>query len=225
MKNRVERENRSLPGILINGYFHKDKNFGMRMRINSYEQSISGDEIRALPLSSFNGEIIVVDRPESVPRAVEMLKGADLLGFDTETKPAFKKGVFNKVALLQLATENTAFIFRLNKIGLPASLAALMTNRKILKVGAAIRDDIKSLRKLHNFMPGGFVELQDMVKDYNISDSGLRKMAGIVLGIQISKAQQVSNWERTVLTDAQLVYAATDAWVCHEIYRKLIAVH
>lgn len=196
----------------------------MKRIINSFTPSISRDEIKELPLSAFAGEIIVVDDPETVPQAVEMLEAYDILGFDTETKPAFKKGVINGVALLQLASQDRAFIFRLNKTGFPAPLVSLLANRKIIKAGAAIRDDIKSLRKLNNFRPEGFVELQDMVKDYHISDSGLRKLAGIVLGIQISKSQQVSNWEREVLTDSQLIYAATDAWVCYEIYMKLIAV-
>lgn len=190
---------------------------------NSFAPSISGDEIKALPLSAFSGDIVVVDDPKAVPQALEMLEPYNVLGFDTETKPAFKKGVINGVALLQLASRDRAFIFRLNKTGFPTSLVSLLANRKIKKVGAAIRDDIKSLQKHNPFSPAGFIELQDMVKDYQISDSGLRKLAGIVLGIQISKSQQVSNWERKVLTDSQLIYAATDAWVCLEIYRKLVA--
>jgi ribonuclease D len=209
-----------IPGT---GLFHKGKNFGMKMKINSFEQAISREEIKALPLSSFEGEIIVIDHPDSVPEAVAMLKRYDVLGFDTETKPAFKKGVINEVALLQLSTSKKAFIFRLNLTGLPSSLAALLANKDIIKVGAAIRDDIKSLQKLQRFIPAGFVELQDMVKQYDITDCGLRKLAGIVLGIQISKSQQVSNWEKEELSPAQLVYAATDAWVCHEIYRQLVA--
>lgn len=198
----------------------------MRTRIKSdtFSPSVSGDEIKTLPLSSFGGEIIVVDDPEAVPEAVDMLKSYDVLGFDTETKPAFRKGIINGVALLQLSSSERAFVFRLNMTGLPAPLVSLLSDSKVIKVGAAIRDDIKSLKKLTPFKPAGFVELQDLVKEYNISDSGLRKIAAIVLGIQISKSQQVSNWERKVLTDAQLIYAATDAWVCHEVYRKLVGL-
>ncbi len=194
------------------------------MRINNFASAISSEELKALPLSSFTGEIIVVDDPETVPEAVEMLKGIDVLGFDTETKPAFKKGVVNGVALLQLATKDRALIFRLNKTGLPAPLVSLLSDDNVKKVGAAIRDDIKSLQKLSRLKPSGFVELQDMVKEYNITDSGLRKLAGIILGLQISKSQQVSNWGRELLTEAQLIYAATDAWVCYEIYQKLITL-
>lgn len=191
------------------------------MTTSNSQLTITNDEIRELPLTSFTGEIIVVDHPDAVHRAVDMLKGTEVLGFDTETKPAFKKGVVNGVALLQLATKERAFIFRINSTGIPEPLLSILASRKIVKAGAAIRDDIISLQKVCRFRPAGFVELQDMVKDYNIADTGLRKMAAIVLGIQISKAQQVSNWEREKLTDAQLIYAATDAWACHEIYRKL----
>ena len=194
------------------------------MRTNNIGISISKDEIKALPLTSFPGEIIVVDHPGSVTEAVKLLKGNNVLGFDTETKPAFKKGVVNGVAIMQLATRDRVFIFRLNKTGLTPPLAALLSDARILKVGAAIRDDLRSLRKLNGFCPAGFIELQDLVKEYNIVDCGLRKLAGIILGIQISKAQQVSNWEKEILTNAQLNYAATDAWVCHEIYLKLAGV-
>ncbi len=195
----------------------------MRKRINSFEQAITNEELRTLPPSSFPGEIIVIEDVQYVPGVVKMLRGFDLLGFDTETKPAFKKGVINEVALLQLSTEDQAFIFRLNKTGLPPSLASLLADPKIVKAGAAIRDDIRSLQRLARFTPSGFVELQEMVKEHHIHDLGLRKMAGIIMGIQISKSQQVSNWERKVLTEAQLIYAATDAWVCYEIYCRLTA--
>ncbi len=193
------------------------------MKIDEFAPSISADEIKSMPLSSFSGEIIVVDDPEAVPEAVDMLRGFNVLGFDTETKPAFKKGVINGVALLQLSSKERAFVFRLNRTGLPAPLVSLLSDKHVVKAGAAIRDDIKSLQKMARFRPAGFIELQDMVKEYNITDSGLRKIAGIVLGIQISKSQQVSNWEKQVLTDAQLIYAATDAWVCYEVYTKLIS--
>jgi ribonuclease D len=194
----------------------------MRKRINSFEQLITNEKLKTLPLSAFPGEIIVVDNRKSVPGAVRALRNFSVLGFDTETKPAFKKGVINEVSLLQLATSDRAYIFRLNRTGLTPSLAALLASPDITKVGAAIRDDIRWLQRLARFSPSGFIELQDLVKEYHISESGVRKMAAIVLGIQISKSQQVSNWEREVLTDAQLIYAATDAWVCHEIYRNLI---
>jgi ribonuclease D len=203
------------------GSLRGDKRIGMRKKINSYEQVITGEEILALPLASFPGEIIVIEDPRHVPGVVKTLKGLDVVGFDTETRPAFKKGVIYEVALLQFATHEKAYIFRLNKTGLPPPLASFMANSTVIKAGAAIRDDIRSLQRLSRFNPAGFVELQEMVKEHDILETGLRKMAAIVLGIQISKSQQVSNWERKVLTDAQLIYAATDAWVCYEIYRRL----
>ena len=144
------------------------------------------------------------------------------MGFDTETKPSFKRGQVNPVALLQLATSERAFIFRITKIGVPNRLKNILSNEQITKVGVAIHDDIKALQKINPFTPQGFVELQEEVKDYGIQDFSLKKITGIVLGFRISKSQRLSNWESDDLTDAQLSYAATDAWVACEIFNSLI---
>jgi len=186
-----------------------------------YKESIDKDELMELPLIQFEGEISLVESKEDYLASIEYLSRQSLLGFDTETKPAFKKGVYNEVALLQLATEDRAFLFRLNKIGLGNSLKRILENPEIKKIGVAIRDDIKGLQKLNNFTPGGFVELQDRVKDYGIQDFSLKKISAIVLGQRISKSQRVTNWEAPDLTEAQQIYAATDAWVSHRIYQSL----
>jgi ribonuclease D len=144
------------------------------------------------------------------------------LGFDTESKPSFKKGNTNHVSLLQLATSSNAYLFRLNKTGLPETLIKVLSNPKILKVGIAIRDDIRHLMALHQFKPDGFLELQAFVKQFGIENSGLSKLTGIILNFRISKSQQLSNWENEVLTQAQQLYAATDAWAAYEIYETLI---
>jgi ribonuclease D len=123
---------------------------------------------------------------------------------------------------LQLSTENDAFLFRLNRIDLTPEIKNLLQDETITKVGAAIKDDLKGLKELSDFNPGGFVELQDYVKAFDIQPNGLKKIAAIVLGIRISKSQQVSNWENPSLTESQLLYAATDAWVCGAIYDKLL---
>lgn len=186
-----------------------------------YKESIDKEELMELPLIQFEGEISLVESKEDYLESIEYLSRQSLLGFDTETKPAFKKGVYNEVALLQLATEDRAFLFRLNKIGLGNSLKRILENPEIKKIGVAIRDDIKGLQKLNNFTPGGFVELQDRVKDYGIQDFSLKKISAIVLGQRISKSQRVTNWEAPDLTEAQQIYAATDAWVSHRIYQSL----
>lgn len=189
--------------------------------IKMYKETIDNDELAILPLIQFEGEIKLVESKEDYQASVDYLSRQNILGFDTETRPAFKKGVVYEVALLQLATKERAFLFRLNKIGLPNGLKGILENPDIKKIGVAIRDDIKGLQKLNKFTPGGFVELQDRVKDYGIQDFSLKKLSAIVLGYRISKAQRVTNWEAPELTEAQQIYAATDAWISHRIYESL----
>ena len=185
-------------------------------------KSISKEELNELPLESFNGEIVVVDYESDLKKILPFLKKQKILGFDTETRPTFKKGALNEVALLQLSTEKTAFIFRLNKMGLPAELVSILANPEIIKVGVAIGDDIKDLKKRSKFVAAGFVEIQEKVKDFEIENFGLKKLSGLLLGFRISKAQQTSNWEAEKLTEAQINYAATDAWVSLKIYNRLL---
>ena len=186
-----------------------------------YRESIDKEELAELPLVQFEGNIQLVESKEDYLASVEYLSKQKMLGFDTETKPAFKKGVINEVALLQLSTEDKAFLFRLNKIGLGNALKGILENPEIQKIGVAIRDDIKSLQKLNNFKPGGFVELQEHVKDFGIHDFSLKKISAIVLGCRISKSQRITNWEAPELTEAQQIYAATDAWISHRIFESL----
>lgn len=186
-------------------------------------ESITKEALSDLPLQAFDGEIVLVDNDTEIEEAISYLKKQEVLGFDTETKPSFKRGQVNQVALLQLSTCDKSFIFRINKIGLPNDLKAILADENVTKVGVAIRDDIKTLQKINRFVPGGFVELQDEVKNYGIQDFSLKKITGIVLGFRISKSQRLSNWEAEQLTEAQLSYAATDAWVSCEIFNSLIA--
>lgn len=186
-----------------------------------FQESITKEELDILPSKAFEGHITVVSRYEQLVEAVDYLKQHRLLGFDTETKPSFKRGQVNKVALLQLSTNERAFLFQLHKTGLPAELKSILSHSEILKVGVAIHDDVKALQRLSHFKPGGFVELQEKVKGYGIQDFSLKKIAGIVLGVRISKSQRLTNWESEVLSEGQQIYAATDAWVAHEIYQSL----
>jgi ribonuclease D len=186
-----------------------------------YKESINKDELDDLPLVQFEGEIVLVDGQADYFESINYLKQQPVLGFDTETKPAFKKGVVNEVALLQLATADRAFLFRLNKMGLPLEVRQILEAPSILKIGVAIRDDIKGLQRIRPFRPSGFLELQEHVKGFGIQDFSLKKLSAIVLGFRISKAQRITNWEAPELTEAQQVYAATDAWVAHQIYYSL----
>lgn len=186
-----------------------------------YQKQITRDEIQTMPLRQFEGRIEVINFRRDINKIIPYLTRQRLLGFDTETRPAFRKGQKNKVALLQLSTADIAFLIRINRVGLPKELLKILASPEIIKVGAAIRDDIKALRKRNEFKPAGFVELQKYVNQFGIESNAIKKMAAIVLGCRISKRQQLSNWENDELSEAQQRYAATDAWVCYEIYRQL----
>ena len=184
--------------------------------------TLSNEQLNRLPIKAFEGEIVVVDSLYKVDSAVRYLSQFREIGFDTETRPSFRKGKMNGVALLQLSTKEKAFLFRTCRIGLPQKVADFLSDKKIKKIGVAIRDDIKGLQKHCNFTPGGFVELQDFVKQFGIEAAGLKKLNGIVLGYRISKAQQLSNWESDSLSQKQKTYGATDAWSGLLIYNELL---
>lgn len=188
---------------------------------NDYPENITPEEILKYELSWFKGRIEVIDDMTSFRRVIPALKREKLLGFDTETRPSFKKGHRNKVSLIQLATKDLACLFRVSKIGIPDELAAILADPAILKAGVAVHDDIRYLKGINGFTPAGFVDLQQMVKEYGIQSAGLKKLTAIVLGFRISKSQQVSDWAAEELSEAQQIYAATDAWVCREIYHTL----
>lgn len=184
-------------------------------------KSITKEEIAELPIKAFEGKINVPLTDNEIYQAVDYLRQYPVLGFDTETRPNFRKGQHNKVALLQLSAGNQAFLFRLNKIKLPDVVKQLLADSSILKAGAAIHDDVKALVGLSRFEPAGFVDVQTMAKQVGIEHFGLKPLAAILMGIRISKAQQTSNWEIPYLTAAQKLYAATDAWVSLEIFQRL----
>jgi ribonuclease D len=189
-----------------------------------FQISINPDEIAALPLATFPGEIVIVDDAETLAQAVRYLKRQKVIGFDTETRPTFSPEQHSSgTAILQLSGSGKAFLFRLKKCGLPRALAAVLANPCIVKVGAATLDDIRGLQKITKFAAKNFVDLQNVVWEYGIRDKSVKKMAAIILGVKISKAQQLSNWEAEHLSEGQQKYAATDAWICREMYLKLLA--
>ncbi len=186
--------------------------------------SISNDDIKELPVAGFEGKIVIVTTPEQLEEACRVLSEESIIGFDTETRPSFKVGVSYNVSLIQLSTATTCYLIRLGSVKMERCLMHLLESRKTLKVGVDVQGDIRNLNKIRHFRAGGFVELQSEVEKYGIEDKSLRKMAAIILGVGVSKAQRLSNWEARELTAAQLRYAATDAWICLEMYRKLQAV-
>lgn len=188
-------------------------------------ESITPAELEKLDFASFQGKIIVIESVDAeFNRAIAYLRSQKVIGFDTETRPTFTPAQprYN-VSLLQLSGPDRAYLFRLNKMGMHRRLCNLLASEKIVKVGAAIHDDIRGLQKLHGFNPGGFVDLQKIGWEWGIRDKAVKKMSAIILGFRISKTQQLSNWEADVLSESQCKYAATDAWVCRQMYLKLLA--
>lgn len=209
----------------LTGLSQEDKRISGEMGNNKYQENISVDELAECELSWFKGEIVLVEDIKTFYEVFPRLLDSDLLGFDTETKPSFKKGKKNNVSLIQLSNDNLACLFRINKIGFPQELINLLSDPSVIKAGVAVHDDIRYLKGVKKFTPDGFIDLQSFVRDYGIQSSGLKKLSAIVLGFRISKRQQVTDWEADQLSEPQLVYAATDAWVCHQIYKKLTNGH
>ena len=190
-----------------------------------FVKTIDASEIAGMPLAAFDGQIKVIDKPgKEFDKAILYLKTKKVIGFDTESRPCFSPDQPHYgVSLLQLSGAEKAFLFRIKKLGMQRQLCSILSNPAILKVGAAVTDDVKGLQRYARFKPAGFVDLQKLVWEYGIKDKSVKKMAAIILGVRISKTQQLSNWEADYLSESQQKYAATDAWVCREMYKKLIS--
>lgn len=188
-----------------------------------FQSQITNEELAALGTAQYDGRIVVVDSEHKIEAACSHLAQHRIIGFDTETRPSFKAGVTNRVSLLQLYVPGCCYLFRLCRVKLDRQIIKLLENGDILKIGAAVHGDIDALHKLRHFREAGFVDLQTIAPQWGIEDKSLRKLSAIVLGRKISKAQRLSNWEAALLTPQQQTYAATDAWVCSEIYARLCA--
>ena len=193
--------------------------FGMKKTIYN---KVDKATINALPLVEYPHKINVILNEYEAERAVEYLLTCDILGVDTETKPAFRRGQNHKVALLQVATRDQCFLFRLNHLGMPQSLIKLLSNRMVPMVGLSWHDDIISLHRRAEFTPGWFIDIQDIIGNLGIEDKSLQKLYANLFGEKISKRQRLTNWEADVLTDKQKEYAAIDAWACINLYDEIM---
>jgi len=194
------------------------------MEINNsafFQEYVTPEEVNELPLTYFEGKIVLINNSHKVEAAVDEIRQFSVVGFDTETKPTFVKGQFHHISLIQVATPDKVYLFRINNSGFTKPLQELMADKNILKLGVGLRDDIIGLQKLEYFEAAGFKELHDYVKDLGVRNTGLRKLAAILMQVRISKGQQTSNWENTVLNYNQQRYAATDAWISLEMYNLL----
>jgi ribonuclease D len=187
----------------------------------TFRTNITADELSALPLKAFEGKMQVITDASNFDKVLREIEKHPVIGFDTETRPSFTKGQSFKVALLQLATPQKVFLIRMHHTGLTDEITSIFENPGIIKAGVAIRDDIKALQKVKRFHPTAFVELATMSKEAGLQVESVKKLTGLLLGFRISKSAQTSNWEAATLTEKQIEYAATDAWVCLEIYKKL----
>lgn len=178
--------------------------------------------IKDLPLVSFPGKIITVNSEREADKAVPFLLSKDILGVDTETRPSFKKGQQHKVSLLQVATEDICFLFRLNYIGMITPVISLLSNTEVPMVGLSWHDDLAALQKRMEFKPGLFIDIQDIIGDIGIEDKSLQKLYANIFKQKISKRQRLTNWDADVLSDKQMSYAATDAWACVRLYKEIL---
>lgn len=191
-----------------------------------FPQQITKEEINLLPLQKYEGKVVLITTQQQLLKAIQEIEQYEAFGFDTETKPSFRKGVWYYVSLLQIAIPDKIFLIRLNLTGFTQEISKLFANPGIKKVGISIRDDLKDLKKLAakyhlSFSPENILELNDVAKELRIQHAGVRNLTAIFLKFRVSKAQQTSNWENPQLTEKQIRYAATDAWVCLEIYKRL----
>lgn len=188
----------------------------------TFQANISNEEASMLPAIEFRGPITIVDSEKGVKAACRYLSEQSVIGFDTETRPSFRAGVINRVALLQLSSPERSFLFRLNKMPFDKAIIKLLESREIVKIGTDIKGDLRALHNIRHFQEKNFIDLQSFVSDWGIEEKSLRKISAIVLGKRVSKAQRLSNWEADQLTPGQQLYAATDAWVCTRIYDRLL---
>lgn len=186
-----------------------------------FEKEISKEDVNKLDLHRYEGKIVLIDQPEQIAEAAAAINRESLVGIDTETRPAFRKGQVNKVALLQIATSDCVYAIRLKKAGFPDSLKEIFASKAIKKIGIAVNDDLKDLKELNPFEEQAVIDLNTYFKERDFKSFGARKLTALILGFRISKSKQTSNWDAKELSQAQLRYAATDAWVCREIYLKV----
>lgn len=189
--------------------------------IEEYRREFPPEEINALPLKSWQGPVHVVRSKKQVKAAAKALVQDAVLGFDTESRPVFKKGKTNPLSLLQLATADEVFLFQFPGATLEPELIEVLADPDVPKAGVAVRDDVLELRKITDFEPGGFTDLGDVAAEYGLKTRGLRNLAANLLGFRISKGQRCTNWARTDLTPKQIIYAATDAWIGRELFYKM----
>lgn len=187
-----------------------------------FKAKITKEEVNLLPVVIFEGKITLVDELSKVKQAIDELSKSAVVGIDTETKPSFTRGTHHKVSLVQISTLDHCFLFRLNMIDFPLPLAEFLANKNVIKIGLSLRDDLSGLNRRYAFKPAGFIDIQEIAKNYGIMELSLQKIYAILFNKKISKSQRLTNWESPALSEPQQRYAATDAWASLQIYLQLM---
>ncbi|MDR2503821.1 MAG: 3'-5' exonuclease domain-containing protein 2 [Deltaproteobacteria bacterium] len=191
---------------------------------HDFKPAMSKEEIMLCPLFRYEGKTVLVRTEEDLRAALRELAGERVLGFDTESRPSFKKGTVHAPTLLQLASAEAVYLFQLRRVPFDGHLALLLSDPKIVKAGVAVGRDIISLREMHDFEPAGMVDLGEIAGRHNLAQRGLRGLAACLLGVRISKSQRCSNWSLPDLSPRQIAYAATDAWISRRIYIRALSL-
>ncbi len=189
-----------------------------------YSRAISREELNALPVCRWEGAVHVVSTPEQVESAIDDIGGERVLGFDTETRPAFRVGESYLPSLVQLATSTSVYLFQIQQVDCAAALRAVMANAAIVKAGVSVADDLKKLKQVFPFDDQAVVDLGRIAKRHGLHQTGVRNLVGLFLGTRVTKGAQTTNWAAPRLTPQQVSYAATDAWACRELYLRFEAL-
>jgi ribonuclease D len=184
--------------------------------------AISREAMMELPIGRYEGEICLVTTPQDLERARADILQERIVGFDTETRPAFRKGESYPPCLFQAATARTVYLFQLRRMEFFPLLVELLAARRIVKAGVAVADDLRTLRQVFDFAAENVVDLGIVARRAGYEQTGLRNLAGIFMGIRITKGIKTSNWAAPNLSAPQITYAATDAWVCRELHLRFL---
>ena len=181
---------------------------------------VSREEINALPIRRYEGRVHVIAAPNELAPAMDDILQETLVGFDTETRPAFRPGESYPPSLAQVATGRAVYLFQVQRAEMAAAVARMLSEEHIVKAGVGVADDLKSLKKVVAFHEKSIADLGTLAQRHGLKQSGVRNLSGLFLGFRIPKGTKTSNWARHKLTEQQIVYAATDAWACRELYLK-----
>jgi ribonuclease D len=210
IKKRISRQ--SIKFVILWNFF---------LREEMFRKSITNEELERLAVNCYRGIIVMINHRDGIVEAMKSIMQCSVCGFDTESVPSFRKGESHSVSLLQIATKDYVYLIRINKTGVTPDIIRFFESSEICKVGIALKEDTRKLNKLHLIAFQNMIDLNEYCAKLGFENIGAKKLSALILGFRISKSQQISNWEAHELSEAQRRYAATDAWICREIYLKL----